>query len=241
VKLSDARQRFVTIRNLRALNAARINTILARPLQAPVIPAEPAGALPEPLALETAWQAAEERRPEIRIIDSELRITGHRETVRRAEFFPTLFAEGGYNYTQNRYQVHPDNWSVTGGLKINLFSGGSTRAELAKLSLRATQLQEQRRKLVEDLRFEVQQYYLEETNARENVITARDAVGQAEENLRINRLRYEAGLGTATDVLDAIALRTLAEKNYCKALYDLRRARAALLYAMGEDLTRRSQ
>jgi outer membrane protein len=55
--------------------------------------------------------------------------------------------------------------------------------------------------------------------------------------LRINTVRYEEGVGTATDVLDAISLLTLAEKNHCKALYDLKRAHAGLLYATGVDLT----
>jgi outer membrane protein TolC len=68
-------------------------------------------------------------------------------------------------------------------------------------------------------------------------MSTREAIRQAEENLRINKVRYEEGVGTATDVLDAISLFTLAHKNYYKALYDMKRAYAGLLYATGEDLT----
>jgi outer membrane protein TolC len=64
----------------------------------------------------------------------------------------------------------------------------------------------------------------------------RDAVGQAEESLRINKVRYEEGIGTATDVLDAITLLTTSETNYYRAVYELKRAEAGFMYAVGRDL-----
>ncbi|HXX54075.1 MAG TPA: TolC family protein, partial [Thermodesulfovibrionales bacterium] len=64
----------------------------------------------------------------------------------------------------------------------------------------------------------------------------KDAVGQAEENLRINKVRYEEGVGTATEVLDAVTLLTTAETNQYRALYDFRRAEASIYYSMGKDL-----
>ncbi len=54
----------------------------------------------------------------------------------------------------------------------------------------------------------------DEQNARERIAATKDAIAQAEENLRITRVRYQEGVGTATDVLDAITLRTLSETNY---------------------------
>jgi outer membrane protein TolC len=63
------------------------------------------------------------------------------------------------------------------------------------------------------------------------------AVAQAEENLRLQRLRYKEGVGTATEVLDAVTLMTTAESNSWKSLYGVKRAEAVLLYSMGRDLT----
>jgi outer membrane protein len=65
----------------------------------------------------------------------------------------------------------------------------------------------------------------------------KDAVGQAEENLRINRVRYAEGVGIATEVLDAVTLLTIAETNFYKSLYDFKRAEAGLIYSMGKDLS----
>ena len=237
VRLSDSRQRLLTLRNQRTFNASRINNILSRPLNGEIAPVEVAeNTIPMPV-LDKSWETALLSRPEIKIVDQELKINELQETAKRSEYLPTLFADGGYSYTKNQFMLHEDNWSVVVGLNINLFNGGATRAGIAKIRLRSEQIREERNKIVEDIRLEVQRYYLDESNARDNVLNTKDASKQAEENLRINKVRYEEGVGTATDVLDAIALLTLAEKNYYKALYDMRRAHAGLIYATGEDLT----
>jgi outer membrane protein len=237
VRLSDAQQRLLTLKNQRIFSSSRINNILARPLTLVVVPVEVTEELPSMPVIEKLWESAMQQRPEIRIVDHQLKINDLQETAKRSEFMPAFFAEGGYNYTKNQFQLHEDNWSLVFGLTINLFNGGATRAEVSKIRLRSGQLREERNKLLDDIRLEVQRYYLDESNARDNVTATKEAIRQAEENLRINKVRYEEGVGTATDVLDAISLLTLAEKNYYKALYDMRRAHAGLIYSTGADLT----
>jgi len=237
VRLSDSRQRLLTLRNQRAFSASRINTILSRPLNREVVPVEVSEDLTAVPVLDSAWKAALLQRPEIRIVDQELKINELQETAKRSEYLPTFFADGSYDYSKNQFLVHDDNWSLIFGLNINLFNGGATKSEISKIKLRSGQIHEEKNRLLEDIRLEVERYYLDEQTARENVMTTKDAIRQAEENLRINKVRYEEGVGTATDVVDAIALLTMSKKNYYKALYDMRRAQAGLLYATGEDLT----
>ncbi|HAK88545.1 MAG TPA: hypothetical protein DHV16_11365 [Nitrospiraceae bacterium] len=239
VRLSDARQRMLTLKNIRATGASRINNILSRPLNTTVdveevhVNAISADKLP---AIESAWANAEKQRTELGIIDREIKATELEETVKKSDYFPKLFAQGGYNYTENRYQLQEDNWSVVMGVNLNLFSGGSTKAEVSKVRHRKEQLNEQRKKLVDDIRLDVEKNYLDIKNAGEKIKVTKDAVAQAEENLRINKVRYEEGIGTATDVLDAITLFTTAETNYYRAAYELRRAEAGFGYAIGTDL-----
>ncbi|HMK61111.1 MAG TPA: TolC family protein [Dissulfurispiraceae bacterium] len=237
VRLSDAQQRLLILKNQKIFNASRINNILSRPLTADVFPAETSEDLLPMQVLDKSWDAALQQRPEIQMTDRQIKINELQETAKRSDFLPAFFAEGGYNFTRNQYQLHEDNWSLVFGLTINLFNGGATKAQLSKIRIRTEQLREERNKLLDDIRLEVQRYHLDESSARDNVATTKDAIKQAEENLRINKVRYEEGVGTATDVLDAISLLTVAEKNFYKALYDMRRAHAGLLYATGEDLT----
>ncbi|MHB8881804.1 MAG: TolC family protein [Thermodesulfovibrionales bacterium] len=238
VRLSDARQRLLVTANLRSFHASRLNSLLNNPLEEPLQPVEvdltsmPAFDMP----LEQIWQLALQQRAELRMLQEIMAALDLDETARKAEYFPRLFVRGGYDFTENRYQVHEGNWSVTLGLGISLYSGGTTRAELLKIGSQRARLSEQRNKLVDDIKLEIKKYLLDSATARERMKVAAGAVGQAEENLRINRSRYEEGVGTATEVLDAVALLSAAETNYFKSLYDAKKAEAAVLYAVGQNL-----
>jgi outer membrane protein TolC len=93
-----------------------------------------------------------------------------------------------------------------------------------------------RDKVLDAVRLEVQRNYLELQSSRQKVEVTRGAVAQAEENLRLQRLRYQEGVGTATEVLDAVTLLTVTRTNAWKALYGVKRAEAGLLSSMGRDL-----
>lgn len=239
VKISDARQRLLTFRNLRAVTASRLNSILVRPLNADMQVEDLREISSQSVEMdrEKAWEIAERQRPEIQIIAETMKALDLEKTARKAEYFPRLYLKGGYDYTENRYQVHEGNWAVTLGMGINLFQGGATRAELMKIDSQRLKLVEEKNKLMDDIRLEVEKYLLDVNTARERFAVTRGAVGQAEENLRINRVKYEAGAGTATEVLDAVALLRVAETNNYKSVYDLKKAEAAVLYATGMELS----
>ena len=236
VMLSDAKQRLVTMKNRRSFNSSNINNILARPIYAPVQVVDVPADAPEVVELEKAWDMAGKERSEIKIIDNQLRVVDFQETAAKSGYYPTLFAQGGYNYKENSYEFPSENWSLILGVNLNVFSGGSTKAEVAKVLYQRQQLLEQKRKLIDDIKLEVEKNYLDLKNALEKIQVTKDAVGQAEENLRINKIRYEEGIGTSTDVVDAITLLTTTETNYYRAVYELQRARAGLQYAIGLDL-----
>jgi len=239
VKLSDARQRLLTIQMIKIVQAGRLNTLLVRPLGSELSVSDIDGingdqpALPD---MQRAMLMAEQQRPELRIADETLKSLGFEQTAKKSEFFPRFFVKGGYDFTENRYQLHEGNWSVTLGLNINLFNGGATRSEIGRIRLQQEKLAEQRTKLHDEIMLELQQAMLRMTTARERLNVAESAVAQADENLRINRVRYEEGIGTGTDVLDAIALLATAGTNRYRALYDLRKSEAAVMYATGTDL-----
>lgn len=241
VRLSDARQRFLSLQNQRSFYVARLNSMLLMPLDRDFIvediPFEDKvqDIVPE---LEEAWQEATKNRPEIRIIESEIEAVRLQEKAKAGEYYPEVFLQAGYDYTENRYQLHEENWSLILGVSINLFKGGATASEINKLRYRESQLIEEREKLLDEIRLEVKRYLVELKNSLEKIGVTRDAVLQAEENLRINRLRFEEGVGKSTDVLDAIALYSLAETNYYRAGYEFLKAQAGLKFAMGKDLVR---
>lgn len=236
VVLSDAQQRLLTAENLRAVRASRVNSLLLRPLNEEFSPEE-VGLNPSPeMKLDDAWQTAEQDRPEIREADSAIKAKEEEQKTARAEFFPTLYLSGGYQYEENRNMVHEDNWSVLAGMNINLSSGGATVAKMRRADAEIRELRINREKLLDAIRIEVKNSYLELESARKRVDVTEKAVAQAEENLRLQRLRYQEGVGTATDVLDASALMTRAESNYWSGIYGVKRAEARLHHSIGRNL-----
>jgi outer membrane protein TolC len=137
---------------------------------------------------------------------------------------------------ENPYQHYENNWSLIFGVNISLFEGGRSLANLQKTQGRKKQLIEQRAKLVDEIKLELQRYTLDLHNAYARILANQDAVDQARENLRINKVRYEEGEGTATEVLDAVTLLTTAQTNRIQSVYDYRKAEAATHYAAGMDL-----
>jgi outer membrane protein TolC len=93
-----------------------------------------------------------------------------------------------------------------------------------------------RDKVVDTVRLDVKDAYLNLQSSLQQIEVTKTAVNQAEENLRLQRLRYQEGVGTALEVLDAVTLLTTVQTNTWKALYGFDRAEAMLLFSMGRDL-----
>lgn len=237
VRVKDGAQRLLKAENGRAIRASRVNNLLVRPLEKPIrvvdIEYKPGEA---PYTLDEAWERALKERPEMQIVEGSLKALHLEEIARRADYFPTFFVQGGVDYQQNQYLAHDANWSATFGVSVNLFSGGATEAAIARTKSQQYQVLKQRAKLIDDIKLEAQKYALDLSNARERIQVARGAADQAMENLRINKVRYDAGEGTATEVLDAVTFLTTSENNYIQAIYDFRRAEAGIYYAVGKDL-----
>ncbi len=64
----------------------------------------------------------------------------------------------------------------------------------------------------------------------------KEAVAQAEENVRLYREKYADGSATSTEVLDSITMQKNAQTNYYRADYELKRSYARLMYSMGINM-----
>jgi outer membrane protein TolC len=205
---------------------------LSDPVQADeVIPSPATG-----ITLEAAWTAAEAESTDLRDMDA--KIAAKAESVRsiEAEYLPTFYLSGGYEYLENRYLVHQDNWSLIAGVNVNLSSGGASRSKIGMANSELRSLKLVREKMLDTVKLAVKAAYLDQQTSRQKVEVANTAVAAAVENLRLHRLRFKEGVGTTTEVLDAVTLLSTAESNLWRATYAMQRAEANLLYAMGKDL-----
>ncbi len=236
VMSSDSEQREVSARNTRDIAMSRLNSLLTRPLDEEIAVEELDSSPVVDMSLNEAWRLAEENRSEPQAFKKQIMSKEEELKSIKAEYLPEIYLSGGYEYQENIYRVHEDNWSAVLGVNLNLFTGGSKAARLSSTKRQIEALKLQAEMLIDSIRLEVKASYLEIASSRERVNVTEKAVNQAKENLRLQRLRYKEGIGTATDVTDAITLFRKAEANYFRAIYDLRRAEARFLYAIGFDL-----
>ncbi|HEY9835635.1 MAG TPA: TolC family protein, partial [Vampirovibrionales bacterium] len=83
------------------------------------------------------------------------------------------------------------------------------------------------------VRLQVEQAYFNLRSNFENIQTSNIAVDQARESLRLARLRFQAGVGTQTDVLTAETELTRAQNNRLRAIVTYNRALASMERAIG--------
>jgi outer membrane protein TolC len=118
-------------------------------------------------------------------------------------------------------EVDPqDGYTLGGRVQWLLFDGGAARARAQQsetdIQINQTQFANQRNQI----RFQVEQAYYNLSANKENIVTAQKAVELAEESLRLARLRFQAGVGTQTDVIDAQTQLTTARGNRLTAIID---------------------
>ena len=234
VALADARQN-----RLRAANAAEIalaayNRRLGEPLDRPAdldetlpAPAELPGELAALVALAT------ERRTELDALGEQARAYGQMAKAERARLLPQVSVSGGYNYLENQF-LDEEAVAMAGvGVQWALFDGGQARKRAAAMDRNRRASEEQRADVESLIVLQVRQAWLGIEETQQRVRVTADAVDQAEENLRIARERYGAGLGTQTQLLEAETLRVQALTNRDDAVLDAGLARLRLARAVG--------
>lgn len=125
-----------------------------------------------------------------------------------------------------------DGYSLGVRATLNLFDGGASRARASQaktnIAIAETNFANQRNQV----RFQVEQAFSTQKANLENVQTANVALEQAREALRLARLRFQAGVGTQTDVINSENDLTQAEGNRITAILDYNRALAQLQRAV---------
>jgi outer membrane protein len=233
VALADAKQRLISVQNAITNNQGSLNKLLGQPIHT-IHKLKDENITPVPdLNLADATQAALDARSDLKAAAGRVKQGEKTVTETRAGHFPRFYAMGGQYYQQSRYALHENQWFAILGLNWKIFSGFDTQAQVVEARERVNQLTVQKKDLAEQIKLEVQNAYLGLKETADRIAVTKDAVHQAEENLRLNEERYKEQVGTATDVIDAQTLLTRVRVNYNNAIYDHQVQKAQMLRSIG--------
>ncbi|MBD2559339.1 MULTISPECIES: TolC family protein [Nostoc] len=231
VNLANAQQDLTNARSQQAIARRRLATRLSLPQAVNISAADPvqlAGLWNQ--SLEQSIVLAFQNRPELQQQLAQRNISEQQRRQALGELGPQVSLVASYNLLDQ----FDDGVSITDGYSLgvraslNLYDGGAARARAdqskANIAIAETQFAEQRNQI----RFQVEQAYSTQQSSLENVQTANTALEQAREALRLARLRFQAGVGTQTDVINSENDLTRAEGNRVTAILDYNRALAQL-------------
>ena len=234
VALADARQNELRAANAAEVAAAAYNRRLGAPLDRPVELSETL-AVPVELSqdLPALVEQAKSRRAELDAFDAQAEAYGQLARTERSRVLPQVALSGGYQYLENQF-LDDETVGMAGiGVQWALFDGGQSRKRAAALDRNRRATEQQRADASSQIELQVRQAYLGIQESRQRVIVTAQAAEQADENLRIARERYTAGLGTQTQLLQAETLRVQALRNRDDATLDAGLAQLRLARAVG--------
>ena len=152
----------------------------------------------------------------------------------RTGYYPEIFVKLGLDYVQNEKVKEQAIMAATVGFKINLFDGMATTSRYRQAVKNRSRSEERLRQLESDLALEYRTAMNDAKVAQQRIALTETSIRQGEENLRINKDRYQEQVGTATDVIDAQTLLTQIKTEHYQALFDFEVALARVKRARGE-------
>mgnify|MGYP001161898366 FL=1 len=234
VELTNAEQNLIKAQNKYDLAEANLDNIMGVPQDTKLVPKEELGYAPYDGNLDECIDYAMVHRRDLQ--QSKLRVDAARGALNIAKsgYRPQVAGIATNNWKDSKWPGDEnENWSVGLNVNMTVFDTGVTRSKVnaAKNDLLAAQ--EAYRQDMDLVKLDVRSCYYDLRDAEKRIATTKVAVAKAEEDYHIAQVRYEAGVGTNTDVLDAQVALTGARNNFNSALYDYNASRNALNTAMG--------
>ena len=133
---------------------------------------------------------------------------------------PQVVLTGGFSYTENRFLENEAFNDITLLAEWNFWDSSRKRNRSAQLEQSAEALLRKRVNVESQIALQVKKAWHDLDSAQQQVRVNQESLQSADENLRVSRNRYQQGVGTNTEVLDAQTLRTQVYSNYYSSLYE---------------------
>ena len=185
------------------------------------------------LSLDDEIATAAKTRPDLMALAQTQSAQASAVGAARSQFGPMVSAYG--NWEEDRGSLGSsggNNWVAGVQISVDILPIGK-RAQLAHESATKQRIDAQWSASQQHVRLEVSQAHIHRQTAALSLDTARAAMDQSAESLRILKNRYGAGLATITDLLRAEDAERQSQSMYWKAVYGNAMAYAELLYATG--------
>jgi len=231
VQLARNQQTLVTALGTQQIRRRELAQLLAFPPYLNLAAADPvqvAGVWD--MSLEQSIVTAFKNRAELERFLAQRASAEQQKKAALASLGPTVSFNFQYNILNNlRDQLgFADGFSTSLGFQWNFFDGGAARAQASQQDANIAQAETNFARIREQIQLQVETAYTNLGTNFLNIGTNRQAVEAAREALRLARLRFQAGVGTQTEVINTQNELTQAEGDFVTAIINYNRALASL-------------
>jgi outer membrane protein TolC len=207
-----------------AMGAPELKASELKPIEPHRFPQQP---------LEEEMATAAKARPDLRSLGEAQSAQASAVGESKSEFGPRVSAYGNWEEDRTSFAGSGgNNWVAGVQVSIDILPFGK-RSQLARESAGKQRIDAQVAAAQLHIRTEVSRAHIHRQTAELSLETARAAMDQSAESLRILKNRYNAGLATITDLLRAEDAERQSQSNYWHAVYGNAMAYAEQLYATG--------
>jgi outer membrane protein TolC len=244
VQLANIKSQLIKAKNGLKLSKDNLKNILGMDLNAQIGVEGELEYIPLEMELDPLLESAMTNRPEIKQLEFQEKVGKKFISLAKAGNKPSLALVGNYDYESNADTLGDvfdgdawrDSWNITLALQVPIFDGLGTRAKVKQAESGYRQIQLGMEQLRDGIGLEVRAAYFAFQESRELLTAQEQTVEQAKESLRIANLRYENGMITNIELMDAELAFTQAQTNRFNALHDYIIAIAKLEKATASEL-----
>jgi outer membrane protein TolC len=240
--LAQAEQDLLKAENQVLVQTAQLNSLLNLPLNQQTNYVGELTYLPFSMSIEDCLDTAYKQRPDLYMGVKSVQMAEKDVKIAASTFYPQVQAQATYTKQGNDANLalrdmsgattpETSTFGVTASLQA--WDWGSTYFGVQTARESVKKLQADLANLRLTVGYQVKTFYLNIQDAAKRISVARTALEASREGYRMAVARYQAQVGTSTDVLDAQARVSSAEFNLTQALTDYQSALADIYVAMG--------
>jgi outer membrane protein TolC len=233
VDLSNAKLNLIKAENAFRLARVALNNAMGLPETPDYDVADQLSSQRVEINLEETIRKAYDRRPDLKAIAVKKQSLEQGIELARRGNYPSVSGNAGYGWGGGSFPLD-QGWNFGAQLNVPLFSGFSTKYQVAEAQANLDVLAANEALLRQTIDQDVRQAWLNLQEAADRGAAAELIVRQAEENLELANGRYASGVGSPIEVTDALVAASNAKTAQISALYDYKLAQSSLEKAAGE-------
>ena len=237
VSLAQGKQRLVTAKNEYNIAVATLNNDVGLPTATDTNAVDRLGYEAYQLDLDECVAFALENRPDL--LQKEYALRQSKAAMNSAKAGTRPKVDAGINRDfvgDGPFKSNiddSDRWSVGISANWNIFDNQVTAAQVSQKKAAVRRAEAELADTRNIVQLDVRTAFLSLQAAEENIKTMQEALAKAQEDYRIEVVRYSAGVGTNLEIMDAQDKLVAAKGDYITALYNYNKSKADLDTAMG--------